>query len=1264
MKIENISVSDINIDKGTAILSFNIVETTTNVDIDLKINDDEFIQIATNQGQGNKTYTLNSMQKGVHNLILKISNEEEEYISEPFLAKFKINPTIENLECIYSDSTGKFILRFTILGDELFTYNINLKLDNKEYQEVMTSQIMGEKTLEAMSKMGSHTCVLKISDGYDEYETDIYSFEITNQRPILSKILVANITNEGTATIYYAVKDIENSQLIHMLNIDGRNEYINPTKVDDFYTYELSGLSVGKHVCNMSITDGIDVEITDDFYIEIFANSTDKKEILRQSKIKYDFAYQSLKDIITSVISDGVFDYDIENMIIKKAQESYNETYSEFNRIAQQSIDIIGTNKVNLTKEDLTTQINDVDNALNTLETTMEGVFRDGLLSDSEKTLLRDNLNLIAKEKADVDSDYETLYNNEDLLDPAKSKLQTTYNAFVDAQNSLATTINNIINKDGIIDNEDKASIDSAFEAWRVALGDYRNASLEAIDSIAKKKIDDNADTLNERWSELIVDIETGIRAEVGSLEKKVNTISETVDVAVKNVEVMYYLSTSETSLEGGEWTTEAPTWEQGKYMWSKTVTTLSNDEVKESNPVCIAGAKGQDATTYYTWIMYADDENGNGISNSPDNKKYIGFAYNKTTQTESTNRNDYTWSLIKGEDGKDGTDGTNGINGQDGKDGITYYTWIKYSNYADGTSLYDTPNDSTEYIGIAVNQTSQTESTNKSDYKWSKFRGDDGVNGSDGDDGVGVESVTEEYYLSTSKTTQTGGSWVTSPPTWSKGYYMWTRSKIVYTNGVTEYTDPICDSSWEVADEVAKEVEEIDRKVATLEITNESITSTVSSMQSTVNGFDERISSTQQTANKINWVVASGTSSSNMTLTSDALNIISSNINLTGKVTFNSFNSSLQAQADEWDASYNTVYNWAYGYPSSTNTTTINGAYIETGTISADKIMANSISVDMLKSNNANPIIRLFDQCSIDATLLYEKGQGDGIRLKWDNYNYIYVSEDYIGFHLTNGGETYLLALEAPSGIPQFITKSGYKLILDSSLTYKGETVVTSGNVSSYCAPASHTHSGYASSSHNHSGTYAPYSHTHSYAPSSHSHDSIYYSSSSIDCYSSSISISSYEVYVNCDLIPGSYNKHNCGTYDWSWRSVVADMLCYLSYVGHADGNEEELSETDISYNFMKQYSNGINLKQQALQTVSTSEIKNQQKEITNEDLVQNAVLEKANAIYEYDSKGVNLYTNATSLIETMAQTVEVLINKIEELEETVLYLKDKIGE
>lgn len=71
-----------------------------------------------------------------------------------------------------------------------------------------------------------------------------------------------------------------------------------------------------------------------------------------------------------------------------------------------------------------------------------------------------------------------------------------------------------------------------------------------------------------------------------------------------------------------------------------------------------VPGKPGDDGKTYYTWVRYADDASGSGMSDSPNGKYYIGFAYNKESQTESNNPADYQWSKYKGDDGKDGTDG------------------------------------------------------------------------------------------------------------------------------------------------------------------------------------------------------------------------------------------------------------------------------------------------------------------------------------------------------------------------------------------------------------------------------------------------------------------------------------------------------------------------------------------------------------------------------------------------------------------------------
>ena len=200
------------------------------------------------------------------------------------------------------------------------------------------------------------------------------------------------------------------------------------------------------------------------------------------------------------------------------------------------------------------------------------------------------------------------------------------------------------------------------------------------------------------------------------------------------SVYITYHDSESQPAVPTGNGTsdgwhtnaTNAVVWMSQKVAASASTGSWGNPIKIKGNtgntgPQGVPGKDGIDGKVYYTWIRYADDANGAGISNDPTGKSFIGLAYNKETATESNTASDYTWSRFRGEDG------TDGVPGPAGEDGKTTYTWIAYSDNADGSDLYQIPTDSTKYIGIAVNKDTATESSNPTDYTWSRFRGADG---------------------------------------------------------------------------------------------------------------------------------------------------------------------------------------------------------------------------------------------------------------------------------------------------------------------------------------------------------------------------------------------------------------------------------------------------------------------------------------------------------------------------------------------------------
>lgn len=261
--------------------------------------------------------------------------------------------------------------------------------------------------------------------------------------------------------------------------------------------------------------------------------------------------------------------------------------------------------------------------------------------------------------------------------------------------------------------------------------------------------------------------------------------------LGVKSVDVFYYLSSSSSELIGGEWSTIAPTWVNGKYMWSKTKTTYTDDTFVESNPVCITGGKGEDGkdgkgvqsvdVLYYLSSSSTSLSGGSWSTNSPTwvDGKYI-WSKTKVVYTDGSSI-ETNPACITGGKGNTGDDGRGILSI------VEEYYLSTSSNSLVGGSWSTTPPtwENGKYIWTrsVITYTDSTSTTTNPICS----------TGSTGETGIGVKSVAEQYYLSTSYSTPTGGSWQTSVPAWQDGKYIWTRVVITYTNNTHTETDPVC---------------------------------------------------------------------------------------------------------------------------------------------------------------------------------------------------------------------------------------------------------------------------------------------------------------------------------------------------------------------------------------------------------------------------------------------------------------------------------------
>ena len=124
------------------------------------------------------------------------------------------------------------------------------------------------------------------------------------------------------------------------------------------------------------------------------------------------------------------------------------------------------------------------------------------------------------------------------------------------------------------------------------------------------------------------------------------------------------------------------------------------------------------------------------------------------------------------------------------------------FITYHDGTAAPAAPTGDGTKNGWHTNLTdavvwlSQKVAASASSGTWGtpvRIVGADGKPGPKGDDGVSVTHTDVEYYLSTSETELSGGTWQPAAPTITDGTYLWSRTKITYSNGQTAYTGAYC---------------------------------------------------------------------------------------------------------------------------------------------------------------------------------------------------------------------------------------------------------------------------------------------------------------------------------------------------------------------------------------------------------------------------------------------------------------------------------------
>lgn len=577
----------------------------------------------------------------------------------------------------------------------------------------------------------------------------------------------------------------------------------------------------------------------------IIFNQKGNPTMVPQTDIEISFGEGSSRDLITEKILGfqtqneqneerfTTIQMDINGIkhTVGTVQEDINgakQTISEVNQKAENISASVSTlereyaynQELSTLREDTNIALLGLQSTLGIFSSDMNNFMEDNKLSDEEsnqinayKDTMTTKLNSLNTQIDKIISLLESQEKTEDA-----TRLTTQKQLLNDSINNLLTNITTACTDD-VFTNTEIATVVSYFANANTKINETNNMIDELI-------FLETGGALIEEISKLNIS-QNEIKLSVSKNEQTTTEIEQKLEVTVANVKVQYYLSTSTTELIGGTWTDIAPTWEANKYMWSKTVTTLTDGTIRESSPTCIAGAKGEDGTSVTILGTYNSIEE---LNQAHPNNNTNGDGY-------IINGDLYVWEgtsfinvgKIKGEDGEKGT-GIESIiaeyylstsdTTQEGSSWTTTPpTWIKGTyiwtrnkiTYKDPVSIeYTDPvldstwgamsdiQDKIDNTTIELEETKKTvaEHTTSLNSITSRVSStEQNITTIQNKVNISIKEVYTMYYLSTSSTQLIDGTWSRNVPSNISYNYLWTKTVTVYVNGTTNESDPICNT-------------------------------------------------------------------------------------------------------------------------------------------------------------------------------------------------------------------------------------------------------------------------------------------------------------------------------------------------------------------------------------------------------------------------------------------------------------------------------------
>lgn len=200
----------------------------------------------------------------------------------------------------------------------------------------------------------------------------------------------------------------------------------------------------------------------------------------------------------------------------------------------------------------MTKDFKDLNDGVSTFKTEVVKDFKDGIVTEAEKTRLRVQLDILGRESQDIEERYNSIFNSQYADTQVKAAISNARSTYNNSLTKLRNTIQTVI-EDGKVTPTEKTTANQTLTAYNNALTSYSATIQEALNSMSKVIAQKEATSQVNQFNEVIKNINTNITDIQKQVDGAIETFYYSGVPTLTNIPASYWTTASKREAHLGD---------------------------------------------------------------------------------------------------------------------------------------------------------------------------------------------------------------------------------------------------------------------------------------------------------------------------------------------------------------------------------------------------------------------------------------------------------------------------------------------------------------------------------------------------------------------------------------------------------------------------------------------------------------------------------------------------------------------------------------